>query len=705
MHAALPGSSTATAGWVADLVSGITPATINAMITDLEPWITGTLLPNLDQGAIAGIANDPATISFINSLLPQLDAAALAGIVNGNGGWVADLVSGITPATINAMITDLEPWITGTLLPNLDQGAIAGIANDPATISFINSLLPQLDAAALAGIMNTNWNWVGDLVSGITPATINSLLVDIGPWFLGSLMPNLNENIIATMVNHPNTIAFLDRLLPLLDPAALAGVVNNNGAFVGDLISNLSTGMVVDVVNNLDPAWTSALFTALNNATSLGVIGNIANSAQFTAFVDALIGYLDPAILAGVVNNNGAFVGDLISNLSTGMVVDVVNNLDPAWTSALFTALNNATSLGVIGNIANSAQFTAFVDALIGYLDPAILAGVVNNNGAFVGDLISNLSTGMVVDVVNNLDPAWTSALFTALNNATSLGVIGNIANSAQFTAFVDALIGYLDPAILAGVVNNNGAFVGDLISNLSTGMVVDVVNNLDPAWTSALFTALNNATSLGVIGNIANSAQFTAFVDALIGYLDPAILAGVVNNNGAFVGDLISNLSTGMVVDVVNNLDPAWTSALFTALNNATSLGVIGNIANSAQFTAFVDALIGYLDPAILAGVVNNNGAFVGDLISNLSTGMVVDVVNNLDPAWTSALFTALNNATSLGVIGNIANSAQFTAFVDALIGYLDPAILAGRGQQQRRLRGRSYLQPQHRHGGGRGQ
>ncbi len=170
---------------------------------------------------------------------------------------------------------------------------------------------------------------------------------------------------------------------------------------MGDLISNLSTGMVVDVVNNLDPAWTSALFTALNNATSLGVIGNIANSAQFTAFVDALIGYLDPAILAGVVNNNGAFVGDLISNLSTGMVVDVVNNLDPAWTSALFTALNNATSLGVIGNIANSAQFTAFVDALLDYVNPANIAGIVNGSGPFLTGLLANLNASVLAGVVN----------------------------------------------------------------------------------------------------------------------------------------------------------------------------------------------------------------------------------------------------------------------------------------------------------------
>jgi len=113
--------------------------------------------------------------------------------------------------------------------------------------------LPQLDAAALAGIVNGNGAWVGDLVSGITPATINSLLVDIGPWFLIDLMPNLNELIIASMVNHPNTVAFLDRLLPNLDPAALAGVVNNQGAWVGQLVSNLNTSPT----STTPPPWGS----------------------------------------------------------------------------------------------------------------------------------------------------------------------------------------------------------------------------------------------------------------------------------------------------------------------------------------------------------------------------------------------------------------------------------------------------------------
>src|SRR4030065_157054 len=102
-------------------------------------------MPNLDVSAIAGIANDPATIAFINNLLPNLDAAALADIGNGNSAWVADLLGGIDAATVNTLITDLRPWITGTLMPNLDVSAIAGIANDPATIAFINKERQNLD--------------------------------------------------------------------------------------------------------------------------------------------------------------------------------------------------------------------------------------------------------------------------------------------------------------------------------------------------------------------------------------------------------------------------------------------------------------------------------------------------------------------------------------------------------------------------------
>ena len=157
-------------------MGGISAPTVNTLITDLRPWITGTLLPNLDLNAVAGIANDPATISFMNNLLPKLNANSLAGIVNGNGAWVAALMGGITAPTVNTLITDLRPWITGTLMPNLNETSVAGIMNDPATIAFMNRLLPKLDASALAGIANANGAWLSNLVNQLNPTVLATLV-------------------------------------------------------------------------------------------------------------------------------------------------------------------------------------------------------------------------------------------------------------------------------------------------------------------------------------------------------------------------------------------------------------------------------------------------------------------------------------------------------------------------------------------------
>ena len=177
------------------------------MITNLQPWLTGTLLPNLNTATIAAIANNPNTIAFINALLPQLNATSMAGIVSTSVAWLNSVVTNVTPATVNSMIFGLTPWITGTLLPGLNTANIAAIANHPNTIAFLNALLPQLNAASMAGHRQHQLELDGDVVSVSPPATVNCLLTDIGPWLLGSLMPSLDEHIIANLVNHPNTVA------------------------------------------------------------------------------------------------------------------------------------------------------------------------------------------------------------------------------------------------------------------------------------------------------------------------------------------------------------------------------------------------------------------------------------------------------------------------------------------------------------------
>ncbi len=240
--------------WLDDVVAAVTPATVNNMVSDLTPWITGTLLPGLNTANIATIANDAATITFLNALLPQLNAASMASIVNTNVAWLNSVVTNITPATVNTMIAGLTGWLTGTLIPGLNTANIAAIVNDPATLAFINALLPQLTPANISAIVNTNWNWMGDVVSGLSPAAINALLVDIGPWFLGTLMDpatGLNEAIIAGLVNHPNTVQFITDLLPLLNAASMASIVNTDWAWLNSVVANITPATVNNMISGL----------------------------------------------------------------------------------------------------------------------------------------------------------------------------------------------------------------------------------------------------------------------------------------------------------------------------------------------------------------------------------------------------------------------------------------------------------------------
>ncbi len=457
----------------------------------------------------------------------------------------------------------------------------------------------------------------------------------------------------------------------------MAGIANTNGTWIGQLVSNLNTQTVVDIVDELDAAWMVNLMTDMNNPTTLGTLGTLLNNAAFTAFVNNLILQLDPTIMAGIANTNGAWIGQLVSSLNTQTVVDIVDELDAAWMVQLMTDMDNPTTLGTLGALLNNAAFTDFTNDLILQLNPAIMAGIANTNGTWIGQLVSNLNTSMVVDVVNALDSAWMVNLMTDMNNPTTLGNLGALLNNAAFTAFTNNLILQLNPAIMAGIANTNGTWIGQLVSNLNTSMVVDVVNALDSAWMVNLMTDMNNPTTLGNLGALLNNAAFTAFTNNLILQLNPAIMAGIANTNGTWIGQLVSNLNTSMVVDVVNALDSAWMIQLMTDMDNPTTLTNLATMLNDAAFTNFVNDLILQLDPVAIAGIANTNGTWIGDVISALNTSTVVDIVNSIDLGWYGNLMDDLR-VNALAQLANMVNAPQTTALVNALLPLLTPASIA---------------------------
>ena len=242
--------------WLNSVVTNVTPATVNSMISGLTPWITGTLLPGLNTANIATIVNDPATRNFINALLPQLNAANLASIVNTNAGWMASVATNISPAAVNSLIAGTATWLKDTIIPGMTPGHYhyhRGHRQRSRHHRFLERPAAAAQRDFHGGHRQHQLELDGDVVSGITPATVNSLLTDIGPWLLGSLMPNLDEHIIANLVNHPNTVAFINRLLPHLDAPTMAGIVNTNVAWLNSVVTNVTPATVNSMISGLTP--------------------------------------------------------------------------------------------------------------------------------------------------------------------------------------------------------------------------------------------------------------------------------------------------------------------------------------------------------------------------------------------------------------------------------------------------------------------
>ncbi len=181
------------------------------------------------------------------------------------------------------MIAGLTPWITGTLMPGLDRNAVAAIANNANTVDFISDLLPLLDEVALAAIVNNNGAWIGDFTSQITPATVNALMAQLyANGWIATLMGGLNRGTVASIANDPATVDFISDLLPLLDEVALAAIVNNNGAWIGDFTSQITPATVNALMAQLYAnGWIATLMGGLNR----GTVASIANDPATVDFI------------------------------------------------------------------------------------------------------------------------------------------------------------------------------------------------------------------------------------------------------------------------------------------------------------------------------------------------------------------------------------------------------------------------------------
>jgi hypothetical protein len=404
----------------------------------------------------------------------------------------------------------------------------------------------------------------------------------------------------------------------VLSPAPIAHAVNANGAFLAALMQNMSTAGTAQAIN-ANPGFLKALLSYID----INKINNMMSSTW--SWTAKMVGKLDPGVIAGIVNANGTFLTRLVSKLDPDALAQGMN-ADPAFVIALVGKL----SPQVVANVVNNNG--TFLKQFMGKMNVQTTAQAINNNVPFVRDLVSFLNPHVIAGVVNDMDPTITQKMLLPPPNG-------------------------IDPAVIATIVNTNGQFLDSLLANLNPTVLANALNT--DGGQSFLTAMLNPTIGLdpAVLAQASNANM--GFTAALLAQppdgINPAILANAINSNGPFITGLLANLNA----DVINNAMKANTLRTYDPGGPKGTFYDLVRPYNPADPHATTNGL----NPAVVAGIVNNNPSFLGALMGGM------------DPVATSdALESANGRAFINHVITDLgANTTALKNVADALV-YVGP-------------------------------
>jgi len=229
------------------------------------------------------------------------------------------------------------------------------------------------------------------------------------------------------------------------------------------------------------------------------------------------MGYLDPAVIASVVNANGSFVIGLLGELSPSVLTGAINtNAGQTFLTQLLNPNIGMDPLVMARGMNQNQKFTeALMDPASG-IDAWMLAAVLNNptSQSFLNSLIGNLNAGQIN---------------TAMRNAIKLSYKPDGTPQTPSGMFYDLVKPYIpgdpqhsgiDPKVIAGIVNNNPTFIGELMGAMEpyaaqTAQILNAAMTPDVhgySFLNSLVTLLNgDATARQNIANaLANPDALT---------------------------------------------------------------------------------------------------------------------------------------------------------------------------------------------------
>jgi hypothetical protein len=459
----------------------------------------------------------------------------------------------------------------------------------------------------LANIVNANPGLTGDLLPLLAPAVGAGAGAGIGanPGLIVEALSALNPAIVANALNaHPEITEELSRLMPPSLAPYIASGVSANPAFLGELLKNLNpapvaaalgahTGLVFDLVSQLPPSVVAPMIRGSNRNPD---------------FLASVLSHLEAGPVAGALNDNPAFLETLLSGL--------------------MGSLGTASAQGMTDNWLAGRNF---LSALVGALNPAVIAGAVNANPAFLEGFLANsssltaeyLARGInqnVVDhpfgqdllsvLITNISPAAAAALAAGINQNVAANPADNL-----LTGLLANTNGSAGVAIATGL-NNNPAFVRVLVENIT------------PATAIAAAQGINFSCQRAQTGTAEHPAAYYQFLRGLLANLGSVVAEESARgltanpNKEALIAALVNNLNAGVVAPLIaaaldaNAASQTMLQAVMGELDATTGHTIALALNANPDMTSW---MLEALDAGVVADLLNDNSAFLSGLISNL--------------------------------------------------------------------------------------
>lgn len=622
------------------------------------------------------------------------------GIYDGDGYQIANLyisstggtvgLFGQTDATSVIRNVNLSGYVSGTTrvggLVGYSYGTVDNCSVDAqvvASSSYSGIVLGcaytnTVSNCVATGSITANGNYCGGVVgygSGVTIISCTNYASVTGTGYLGGVVGSASSSAgcgYSNLVNY--------------------GDVTGSSTYVGGIQGYVYTNVLSNSFNTGNVTGTNYVGGITGRVYSNGSVMNCYTACEVTGtgtYVGLAIGQMYSGIvydcyyqdlgsdMVAVANGEADVTVKTLSEMQSADFIDALNSRAAAY-NALTDAVNNntwAAQSGVNEGRPVPSSLYAGKTSLFESGDGSAASPYIIKTAEQMSSLAMKVNNfketqaGLYFELGGDVDLGGQDSPWSAIGTSTSILFDGDFNGAgytisgmyiAETTTSYQGLFGYLGTnsnlynLTVEGEVNGKDYASG--IAGYSKGLISDCVNKANVNGQDYLGGIAGYYYGSGVVSNCVNYGTITSdetqtassYVGGLIGRvyygggsLDNAVNYGTVIGNKQYTGGIVGSIENSA-------------SRLVNSTNNGSISGI-----------GYVAGIVGYVDDATVANVVNHGsvtatGTYAGGVIGKVNTAVALNLYN-------TAVVSSSDNSTGLIAAMNTSSTLEFTYSVSS--------------------------------------